>query len=303
MMKPMIFSGRLAVGDLVDLERQQDRRREEREVLGPALHVPQADRLDSLEHAEGEQPDPDLAQRPRAQREQLVELVQDPDVAAGLDRAAGDAALQVGEDPVVGVAQAVLVTGERDHRDPEQHEDHEVKRAVDRDQAQHDLVAQRLAAQRHRDLVAFRRMLARRLRRRRAAAASCRSAGSGTSERRRSARANSAILRVAARPRRCRRARGRRSRTRSAPSRSCVWVAGADGCRADGALRASLQDVDRAERCCVRERHVQVVDQVGHPAGWGVPRLGHLREEEIRNRLRVPAARLQRSGAASSGRA
>ena len=81
-------------------------------------------------------------------------------MTAVLDRAARDAPLKVREDPVVGVAQAFLITGKRDHADAEQRQDHEVKRPVDRDQAQHHLVAQRLAAQRHLNLIAFRQLRA-----------------------------------------------------------------------------------------------------------------------------------------------
>ena len=162
MMKPMIFSADGSGRELVDLERQQDRRRGEGEVFGPALRVPQTDRLDAFERAVAEQAEADSAQGPGSEREQAVELVQDPDVAAVLHRAAADAALQIGEDPVVGIPQAGLVAGERDHRDPQQYQDHEVKRTVDGDQSQHDPVAERLAAERDLDLVALGGMLARR---------------------------------------------------------------------------------------------------------------------------------------------
>ena len=111
-MKPITFSA-VTVVDLVDLQRQQDRGRDERQVLGPALGVPEPDRLDALEQPVGEQRDPNPAQRPRAQREQLVELVQDADVARGLHRTAGDPALEAGEDPVVSAAQARSLRGEQ----------------------------------------------------------------------------------------------------------------------------------------------------------------------------------------------
>jgi hypothetical protein len=63
-----------------------------------------------------------------------------------------DASLEVGGDLVEGVAQRAVVGGEHQHEYAERTEHEEVKRAVDRDQAQRELVAQRLASQRQLDL-------------------------------------------------------------------------------------------------------------------------------------------------------
>ncbi len=65
------------------------------------------------------------------------------------------------------VAHADLVRGEQEDGDREHREDDEVKRAIDRDDSQHDAVTQRLAAQRQLDLLARRQRLARGTRRRR----------------------------------------------------------------------------------------------------------------------------------------
>ena len=127
--------------DLVDLERQEDRGGEERQVLRPTLDVPQAHGLDPLEHGVGKQHGPDLPKRSRAQREQPVQVAQDSHVPRSLHRPPGNPALQVGEYAIVGRAQAGLMVGEGQHRHAEQHQNHEVQRAVARDQAQDDLVA------------------------------------------------------------------------------------------------------------------------------------------------------------------
>ena len=85
--------------DLVDLEREQQRRGDEREVLGPPLGQPQPDGFYAFQQPEGEQRDAEFAEGARAQREQLVELAEDADMAAGLDRTTRDATLQIGQYP------------------------------------------------------------------------------------------------------------------------------------------------------------------------------------------------------------
>ena len=108
--------------------------------------------LDALEDPVAQQRRADLVQRPGAQREQAVQVAQDPDVPRGLHRAAGHAALQRGEDPVVGVVQRGAVGGEQQHPEPDEDQHDEVHHAVDGDQPQHDLVVQRLATRGHDDL-------------------------------------------------------------------------------------------------------------------------------------------------------
>ena len=71
-----------------------------------------------------------------------------PEAASGPGRA-----LNGVHDAVEEVAHADLVRREQEHRDRERGQDDEVDRAVDRDDAQHDPVAQRLPAQRQLDLV------------------------------------------------------------------------------------------------------------------------------------------------------
>ena len=158
---------RHAIDDLINLERQQQRRRDERQVLGPPLREPQSDRLDPLEQGVREQRDPDHVQGVGAQREQLVELAEDADVAGGLHGTSGDAALERRKHPLEISLGGLLVGGEDQHDDPQQRQDHEVECPVEGDQPQHDPVAQRLAAGRDLDLSALGWVPARRLHRRR----------------------------------------------------------------------------------------------------------------------------------------
>jgi hypothetical protein len=144
------------VDELVDLEREQHHRREEREVLGPALGVPQSDRLDPLHRSVDQERDADEAKLSAAQREELVEITDQADVLV-LDRARPDTALEVCDHPIEGAADAVLVGRDEQDEDAEQGQDQEVEHAVERDQPQHDPVAERAAAERHGDLVAGRR--------------------------------------------------------------------------------------------------------------------------------------------------
>jgi hypothetical protein len=94
-------------------------------------------------------------------REQVVQLVQQAVSRVRLPR--HDPPLQVGHDFVEGMAQRRAIGGEQKHEHAEGEEYDEVKRPVDRDQAQHDLVAQPLAPQRQLDLRALRRERAARL--------------------------------------------------------------------------------------------------------------------------------------------
>ena len=178
------------MGELVDLDGQQRGGDDEGQVLGPAALVPQADRLDALDRRVDEDHRGEEVKARGLQREELVDLAQQPVLAVA---AAGHgAALQVGDDAVEALAEGGAMRGEEQDRDAEQPEDEEVQGAVDRDQAQDDLVAQRASAQRQLDLVAAGRVLARGRRRRRGGPASCRSAGSGTSARRPISRTTSA---------------------------------------------------------------------------------------------------------------
>ena len=129
------------------------------------------------------------------------------------------AALDRVDDAVEEVAHPNLVRREQEDRDGERSQDDEVDGAVDRDDAQHDAVAQRLSAKRQLDLVAGRRRLARGIRRRRerdprvaADAAVPADAVLLPRDRRRP--------RAAAEPRRCRSAHGRARRRPAAPSGS-----------------------------------------------------------------------------------
>ena len=75
--------------------------------------------------------------------------------------------MQGAEHGVELVAQVDLVPGDEEDADREPREDQEVQRPVDRDRAQDDLVAQRLAPERQLDLIAVGRMAGRRVLRRR----------------------------------------------------------------------------------------------------------------------------------------
>src|SRR4051794_4487544 len=68
--------------ELVDLERQERRRRDEGEVLGPALLEPEADRLGAFEQRVGADARGRQSQLRRLEREELVERVQDAVVLA-----------------------------------------------------------------------------------------------------------------------------------------------------------------------------------------------------------------------------
>ena len=93
---------------------------------------------------------------PGLEREELVELAQDPDVARALHRTPADAALQIGQHAIVGAAQAASrARRTASTAEPSSAEHEEVQRAVDGDQAQHEPVAQGLAAQGDLDLVAL----------------------------------------------------------------------------------------------------------------------------------------------------
>jgi len=152
------------VGDLVELEREQRRRGDERQVLRPALPQPQPDRLDALDDREQRHEDADPLERPVVDREQPPDLGEDP-VLARLRPA--EAVLEVGDRAEDRLAQLVLVLEEGEDQDRQRGEDDEVQRAVDRDQPQHDLVAQRAPAERQLELVAAGRERPRRRRRRR----------------------------------------------------------------------------------------------------------------------------------------
>jgi hypothetical protein len=65
-----------AICQLVDLERQQRGRDDERQVLSPASLRPKADGLDPLDHAVDEQHAADEVQVRRRGRERVVDLVQ-----------------------------------------------------------------------------------------------------------------------------------------------------------------------------------------------------------------------------------
>ena len=180
--------------------------------------VPEADGLDALDGRVGEEDRAEQVQVRGRGREEPVELVQQAVVGVPLagDRAAGEVRGHL----VEGRAQLVAVGAEDEDDHAEQRQREEVQRAVDRDQAQDDPVAQRLAAQRQLDLVALARVLAR------GRARAGRPAASESQRRQRcqrtppASRASSASCgaeraRVERPP-----ARGRRRRTAAAPSES-----------------------------------------------------------------------------------
>src|SRR5438270_4132604 len=70
--------------------------------------------------------------------------MEEPDMAAVLNRATGHAVLEVCEHAVKAASQRGRVTGDRQHPDPEGSEDDEVDYSVDRDHPQHHSVAERL---------------------------------------------------------------------------------------------------------------------------------------------------------------
>ena len=148
----------------------------------------------------------------------------------GVAAARHGAALQVGDDLVEAVAERVAAGGEEQDQHAEEPEHDEVERAVDRDQAQHDLVAQRASAQRQLDLVAVGQVRDRGRPRARAAAASCRSAGSGASARRRS--------------------RARRARPRAAAARASIPISSWPATPADQQLVVEARQ--HARRALVR---------------------------------------------------
>ena len=117
---------RQPVGQLVDLERQQRRRDEEGQVLGPAALVPQADGLDALDRGVGEDDDGEQVQLRGLQREELVDLAEQ--AVMGVSAAGHGAALEVGDDAVEAVAEGRPMRGEEQDREAEEPEDEEVQR-------------------------------------------------------------------------------------------------------------------------------------------------------------------------------
>jgi hypothetical protein len=76
---------------------------------------------------------------------------------------AAERGLQVVEHAVEAIVQVVLMVCEQQDGDRQQREHDEVQGTVDCDRTQDDLVAQRLASQRKRDLIQRRQVVARRL--------------------------------------------------------------------------------------------------------------------------------------------
>ena len=146
-----------ALDQLVDLVRDEDDRRHERQVLRPPLGEPEPDRLDALQQRVGGDGRADQVQVPDADGEQVLQVMHDA-VVAGRQRAA-HAALQVVEDAGELRVQRGAVAGEQEHGGGERAQDQEVKQPVHGDQPQDVAVAQRLAPQRQHDLVPGRRVL------------------------------------------------------------------------------------------------------------------------------------------------
>jgi hypothetical protein len=94
------------VRELVGLDRQQRRRHDEREVLGPAALVPQPYGLDALHERVDDEDEADEPQRARPRRERALDLVQEA-VAGRVG--APRAELQVREDLVEASAQRVAM--------------------------------------------------------------------------------------------------------------------------------------------------------------------------------------------------
>jgi hypothetical protein len=71
---------RALVDDLVDLERDEQRGRDQRQILRPPLLPPEPERLDSLERGVPEHAEAHEVQRARLEREELVQFPEQPDV-------------------------------------------------------------------------------------------------------------------------------------------------------------------------------------------------------------------------------
>ena len=145
-----------ALDELVDLERQEPRRRDGGEVLGPSALAPQPDRLDAFDHGvrdRGEQQDEDGV---LLQVEQAVEPAVDRALARALPGVRGEV-----PDEVVGLrAELSQVRLQQEQQDRERGEEHRVKGAVDGDEAQDDRVPQHPAATRQLHLLEGRQGLA-----------------------------------------------------------------------------------------------------------------------------------------------
>src|SRR5919201_415811 len=149
-----------ALRQLVDLERKQQRRGDERQVLRPALHEPQPDRFQTLEHGIRSRDQRNQPQRSRLQRHQPLQLMDEPVLRHMASTAV------VGDDAQEEPMQILHVSREDQQEDRQAGEHDEVQRAIDRDQTQHDLVAQRLATQRQLEFFPRRQHAARRPQRR-----------------------------------------------------------------------------------------------------------------------------------------
>jgi hypothetical protein len=153
-----------ALDQLVDLVRDEDDRRDERQVLRPPLGEPEPDRLDALKQRVPGDGRADQVEVPDADREQVLQVVHDAVLAAG--QRAAHSALQVVEDAGELGVQRGAVAGEQQHGGGQRAQHQEVEQPVQGDQPQDVAVAQRLAPERQHDLVPGRRVLPDRMLRR-----------------------------------------------------------------------------------------------------------------------------------------
>ena len=136
------------VDELVDLERDEQDRGDERQVLRPPLGQPQPDHLGRLEHGVADDEQAGVEQVGRPDQEEVPEVAEEPGQLVRLARAAGERA----HDLVVVVAEPAAVAEKEEDDDRQDREHDDVDRPIDGDEAQDVTVPEERAAERQLDL-------------------------------------------------------------------------------------------------------------------------------------------------------
>jgi len=145
-------------GDLlrqfVDLERQEQGRRDDSEVFPPTLHLPQSDTFCDLQSTVEQQRRRNEGERRAFGVDGLLDRMDE----AGVLRVPADLVeerFERAEIAVHDIAHAHLTRFELQHGDSQQHDDQTAHETLDRQQAQDECRAQRLAAQQHRCVIGW----------------------------------------------------------------------------------------------------------------------------------------------------
>ena len=146
--KVITFSALEAPGELVDLERDEDGRGHERQVLGPPATHPQADHFRRLQEGVADDHDARLAQMKGRHPEETLKRAEQPRAGQGC----AATRLKISDDPVEIGAQGRLVPCHHEQNDRQKRQDHHVHQSIEGDEPQHITVPQRTASKRKLDL-------------------------------------------------------------------------------------------------------------------------------------------------------